>query len=72
MPYIKAEEIETLIEIENYLGDKESWSENTNKIWQVIDNLLERQKKERNRQKNIMRAKRAIDKNYGRKEKLCV
>lgn len=66
MPYIKSSEIKTLIEVENYLGDKENWSENTCKIWEVIDNLLKRQAKDNERVKKIMRQKRATDKNYGR------
>lgn len=71
MPYIKSSEIRTLIEVENYLGDKENWSENTCKIWEVIDKLLARQAKDNERVKNIMRQKRAIDKKYGRSNR-CI
>lgn len=66
MPYITTGEIQTLIEVENYLGDKENWSENTCKIWQVVETLLARKAKDNEKVKNIMRRKRAIDKNYGR------
>ena len=67
MPWIKNSEIETLIEIENYLGTKENWSENTTKIWGVIETLIERRKKLAEKQKKVMREKRSVDKNYGRK-----
>lgn len=68
MPWIKNSEIETLIEIENYLGAKENWSENTEKIWNVIETLIERRKKFAEKQKKVMREKRSIDKKYGRKK----
>jgi hypothetical protein len=68
MPWIKNSEIETLIEVENYLGTKENWSENTEKIWNVIETLVERRKKFAEKQKKVMREKRSIDKNYGRKK----
>ena len=42
MAYIKASEIQKLIEVENYLGEKENWSENTCKIWSVVEELLNR------------------------------
>ncbi len=62
-------EIETLIEIENHLGDTENWSVYTTKIWELIEKLLKRHKKENERGKMIMREKRKIDKNYGRAQK---
>lgn len=65
--YITEEEIETLIEIENYLGDKENWSENTMKIWNVVEKLLERRHKTNGQAKNNMRKYRKENKNYGRK-----
>lgn len=65
--YITEEEIETLIEIENYLGDKENWSENTMKIWNVVEKLLERRRKTNEQAKNNMRKYRKENKNYGRK-----
>lgn len=69
MPYITMDEIETLIEIENHLGDTENWSIYTTKIWELIEKLLKRHKKENERGKLIMREKRKIDKNYGRNYK---
>lgn len=66
MPYISNKQIKTLIEVENYLGCKESWSENTNKIWAVIEDLLNRQQKENERQKLWMRERRKVDPQYGR------
>ena len=42
MAYIKASEIQKLIEVENYLGEKENWSENTCNIWSVVEELLNR------------------------------
>lgn len=68
MPWIKNSEIETLIEIENHLGEKENWSESTEKIWNVIETLIERRKKLAEKQKKVMREKRTINKNYGRKK----
>lgn len=68
MPYITMEEIETLIEIENHLGDTENWSIYTTKIWELIEKLMKRHKKETERGKLIMREKRKIDKNYGREK----
>lgn len=64
--YITEDEIKTLIEIENYLGDKESWSENTMKIWRVIESLVQRRKKTNEQAKNNMRRYRKENKNYGR------
>lgn len=40
MPFIRMDEIEKLIQVENYLGDKENWSENTTKLWEVVEALL--------------------------------
>lgn len=64
--YITEEEIETLIEIENYLGEKESWSESTTKIWNVVENLVKRRHKTNEQAKNNMRKYRKENKNYGR------
>lgn len=69
MPFIKADEIKTLIEIENHLGETEDWSEHTTKLWYLIEELLERKKKDAEKSKLIMREKRKIDKNYGRNYK---
>lgn len=66
MTLIKADEIETLIEIENHLGETENWSEYTTKLWGLIEELLKRKKKDAEKSKLIMREKRKIDKNYGR------
>lgn len=66
MPYISKKQIGILIEVENYLGDKESWSENTTKIWEVIEDLLNKQKKENEQQKLWMRERRKVDPQYGR------
>lgn len=68
MPIIKAKEIETLIEIENHLGETENWSEYTTKLWELIEELLKRKKKDAEKVKLIMREKRKIDKNYGREK----
>lgn len=69
MPYIKTDEIEKLIEIENYLGEKENWSEATCKIWGVIEELLKRHNKNNERAKKYMRKKREEDPQYGRSKK---
>lgn len=66
MPYIKIDEIDRLIEVENYLGEKENWSENTYKIWSVIEKLLERSSKTNVRAKEYMREKRKENPQYGR------
>jgi hypothetical protein len=66
MPFIKVNEIETLIEIENHLGETENWSEYTTKLWELIEELLKRKNKDAEKVKLIMREKRKIDKNYGR------
>lgn len=68
MPYIKDSEIQTLIEVENHLGTTENWSENTTKLWSVIETLLKRQKVDAEKSKKVMREKRSIDKNYGRRK----
>lgn len=65
--YITEDEIETLIEIENYLGEKENWSENTTKIWNVVESLMKRRYKTNERAKKNMRKYRKENKNYGRK-----
>lgn len=69
MPYIKVEEINKLIEVENYLGEKENWSENTYKIWSVIEAVLERGNKTNKRAKEYMREKRKENPQYGRGQK---
>lgn len=66
MPYIKADEIQKLIEVENYLGEKENWSENTYKIWSVVETLLNRQNKVNKKAKEYMRVKRKGNPQYGR------
>lgn len=66
MAYIKASEIQKLIEVENYLGEKENWSENTCKIWSVVEELLNRQNKTNKKQKEYMRIKRKDNPKYGR------
>lgn len=66
MAYIKASEIQKLIEVENYLGEKENWSENTYKIWSVVEELLNRQNKTNKKQKEYMRIKRKDNPKYGR------
>lgn len=68
MPYIRSEEIEKLIEIEEYLGDKESWSENTMKIWEVVDSLLQRLQKDREKSRARMAHLRATNPKYDRKK----
>ena len=68
MPYIRREEIEKLIEIEQYLGDKENWSENTMKIWGVVDSLLQRLQKDREKSRANMARLRATNPKYDRKK----
>lgn len=65
--YITNEEIKTLIEIEGYLGEKENWSEQTCKIWDIVEKLIKRNKKINERAKQNMRRYRKENKNYGRK-----
>lgn len=69
MPYIKTDEIEKLIEVENYLGEKENWSDATYKIWSVIEELVKRHNKNNERAKKYMREKREKDPQYGRSKK---
>ena len=66
MAYIKASEIQKLIEVENYLGEKENWSENTYKLWSVVEELLNRQNKANEKAKEYMRTKRKENPQYGR------
>ena len=66
MAYIKVSEIQKLIEVENYLGEKENWSENTYKLWSVVDELLNRQNKTNKKAKEYMRTKRKEIPQYGR------
>lgn len=68
MPYITSDEIQKLIEVENHLGETENWSDATTKIWGVIENLVNRQAKERTKQKEYMREKRKANPQYGRKK----
>ena len=42
MLFITEQELGKLIEVENYLGKKENWSENTCKIWEVIEAITNR------------------------------
>ena len=69
MAYIKASEIQKLIEVENYLGEKENWSENTCKLWSVVEELLNRQNKTNEKAKEYMRGKRKDNPQYGRSKK---
>ena len=66
MAYIKVSEIQKLIEVENYLGEKENWSENTYKLWSVVEELLNRQNKTNEKAKEYMRVKRKDNPKYGR------
>lgn len=66
MAYIKVSEIQKLIEVENYLGEKENWSENTYKLWSVVEELLNRQNKTNEKAKEYMRIKREENPQYGR------
>lgn len=66
MAYIKVSEIQKLIEVENYLGEKENWSENTYKLWSVVEELLNRQNKTNEKAKEYMRIKRKENSQYGR------
>ena len=66
MAYIKVSEIQKLIEVENYLGEKENWSENTYKLWSVVDELLNRQNKTNKKAKEYIRTKRKENTQYGR------
>ena len=66
MAYIKVDEIQKLIEVENYLGEKENWSENTYKLWSVVEELLNRQNKTNRKAKEYMRVKRKENPQYGR------
>lgn len=68
MPFIRMDEIEKLIQVENYLGDKENWSENTTKLWEVVEALLQRQNNIRDKQRLYMKHKRATDIKYSRKK----
>ena len=68
MPFIRMDEIEKLIQVENYLGSKEDWSENTTKLWEVVEALLQRQTSVRNKQRVYMQHKRAMDIKYSRKK----
>lgn len=69
MPYISNEEIEKLIEVERYLGEKENWSENTTKIWGVIESLLQKLQKDREKSRAKMAHLRATNPKYDRKKK---
>ena len=66
MAYIKSSGIQKLIEVENYLGEKENWSDNTYKLWSVVEELLNRQNKTNKKAKEYMRVKRKENPQYGR------
>ena len=66
MPFIRMDEIDKLIEVENHLGEIENWSEYTYKLWEVIETLLQRHKETNARTVKYIMEKRKIDKNYGR------
>lgn len=66
MAYIKVNEIQKLIEVENYLGEKENWSENTYKLWSVVEELVNRQNNANKKAKEYMRIKRKDNPKYGR------
>lgn len=75
MPYIKNEQVQRLIEAENYFWEHSDWKDNeeTGKalwyIWQTIEEVLGAKCIENKRSKLYMRAKRKDNPQYGRKKK---
>ena len=75
MPYITKEQVFRLIDAEHYFWENSDWKENeeTEKalwnIWQTVEELAGKKYLENMRAKEYMRAKRKINKNYGRKKK---
>ena len=64
--YIKNKDLDFLIELENKLGNTEGWSEDTFKLWSLIDRLLKEREKTNKRTLNIITEKRKTNPNYGR------
>jgi len=67
--YIKNKDLDFLIELENKLGNTEGWSEDTFKLWSLIDRLLKEREKTNKRTLNIITEKRKTNPNYGRSKK---
>ena len=72
MPIITNEQIERLVDAEDYYWKRGTWEENKEEekalwcIWSVVEELLQKRYKEREKAKLQMRKYRSIDKNYGR------
>ena len=64
--YIKNKDLDFLIELENKLGNTEGWSEDTFKLWSLIDRLLKERENTNKRTLNIITEKRKTNPNYGR------
>lgn len=75
MPYIKNEQVQRLIEAENYFWEHSDWRDNEEaekalwNIWQTIEELGQASFIERKKAKFYMRAKRKDNPQYGRKKK---
>lgn len=66
--YIKNDDLDFLIHLENKLGQLENWSEDTTKLWELVDRLIAQRKSQNEYTRNHIAEKRKIDKNYGRKK----
>lgn len=74
MAYISNEEIEKLIEAENYFWEHSDWKKNEEtehalwNIWSVLESAVKKRDLLNKKQKHYMRGKRKEDKNYGRRK----
>lgn len=73
MPNILNEHIDRLIEAENYYRKRGTWVNDKEEeralwcIWSVVEYLVQRRNKERDKMKKLMREKRSKNKDYGRR-----
>lgn len=67
--YIKNEDLEFLIHLENRLGETESWSADVYRLWELIERLMIQRDVQRLKTYRTVTMKRKIDKTYGRPKK---
>lgn len=64
--YISVEDLKFLIQLENKLGEKESWSKDVMRLWELNEKLIRQRGAANEKIRKAIAARRKIDKNYAR------
>jgi len=63
---IKNEDLIFLIELEDYFGKIEGWTDRTEKLWSLNERLIQQRNTQREKTRIIISERRIHNKNYGR------